>query len=287
MTDQSETLFAQDAVKQLTQDDFELDSDAPIKLRYNSCIIILFYNNNIESNNLVQLWNTAATQVAGPTFASINLMNNRALAKAFTNLNMKNSALHWAGLRTMPFILVYQNRWPIGFYNGERTVQDFIDYSLTLACRAEYHEPINLYGGQLASDNFMMQGLTQYGSVQNPFKKTSIDFTGKEDLRGYDPNDKPVLAGTAREAEEQREVQQRELVAGTEIAVEPETPTAKTPPIEGSDVEGAPGPPTSEPLTVVRPTLPVSRPPQKQPPPAPIQPPTDDRGVKLTRRPPG
>ena len=217
MAEASEGLFAQNAVKRLTQDDFELESDAPIKLRYKSCMLVLFYGDNIESKNLLQIWNTAGQQVVGPIFASLNLMENKSLAQAFTNLNMQNSALHWAALKTMPFILTYQNRWPIGFYNGERSVQALIDYSLVLACKAEYHEPINLFGGMVASDNLLMQGITQYGSETDPFKKTSLEFTGKENIRNYDPSDKPVLAGTAAEKEESAEVRRKELAAGTEI----------------------------------------------------------------------
>ncbi len=227
MTTVSEGLFAQNAVKQLTQDDFELESDASIKLRYPSCILVLFYNNNIESKNLLQIWNTAGQQVVGPIFASLNLMENKSLAQAFINLNMQNSALHWAALKTMPFILVYQNRWPIGFYNGERSVQALVDFSLVLACKAEYHEPINLFGGMVASDNLLMQSGTQYGSETNPFKTTSLEFTGKENIRAYDPADKPVLVGTAAEKEESAEVRRKELAAGTEIEVKEKSATGE------------------------------------------------------------
>jgi hypothetical protein len=237
MSDSSNDLFAQNSVKQLTQDDFELESDAPIKLRYKSCMIVLFYNNNIESQNLLQIWNTAGKQVVGPIFASIDLNKNKLLAQAFTNLNMENSSLHWAALKTMPFIIVYQNRWPVGFYNGERTVQDLIDYSLVLACKAEYHEPENLFGGMVSSDNLMMRGVTRYGIDLNPFKKTSLNFTGKENIRGYDPKDKPVLAGTAVEKEESAEVVKEELAKGVEINVPKTTPTESEIPVDVSGVK--------------------------------------------------
>lgn len=240
----SEGLFAQNAVKQLTQDDFELESDAAIKLRYKSCILVLFYNNNIESKNLLQIWNTAGQQVVGPIFASINLMENKTLAQAFTNLNMQNSALHWAALKTMPFMLTYQNRWPIGFYNGEKSVQALIDYSLVLACKAEYHEPINLFGGMVASDNLLMQSPTQYGSETNPFKKVSLEFTGKENIREYDPADKPVLVGTVEEKEEEKEVQAKELAAGTELEVKETPATGEGIPADLGGVRVRPAGPT-------------------------------------------
>jgi len=252
MTDE---LFAQNAVKQLTQEDFELDSDAQIKLKNNSCVLVLFYNDNVESKNLLEIWNSAGKQTVGPIFASLNLNQNRILAQAFTNLNMKNTSLHWAALKTIPFILVYQNRWPIGFYNGERSVQDLIDYSLVLACKAEYHEPVNLYGGSLATDNQLMKGVTQYGSDQNKFKHTSLDFTGKENIRGYDPADKPVLAGTAKEVEETKEVEQEELSKGTDINIPKTTPTEAELPVDftGTRVNNRISAPTLRPAPPIPP----------------------------------
>ena len=192
----SETQFAQDAVKQLSQDDFELETDAPIKVRYDNCMLILFYDNNVESSNLLQVWYNAAAQIVGPSFGAINLTLNKQLSQAFTRLNMYNTPLHWAGLKTVPFVLVYQNRWPIGFYNGARTVQDIIDYSLTLACKAEYHEPMNMYGGILATNNLTMKGLEQYGSAQNPIRTTSLQYQGGQNIRPYDPNDQVILEAT-------------------------------------------------------------------------------------------
>lgn len=269
-------LFSQNSVKELSQDDFELDSDAQIKVRYNSCMIVLFYNNNTESKNLLQIWNAAGKQVVGPIFGKVDLDNNKSLARAFTNLNMKNTSLHWAALKTIPFILAYQNGWPIGFYNGERTVQDIIDYSLVLACKAEYHEPVNLYGGMVASENLMMQGLTQYGTKENPFKKTSLDFTGKEDIRGYDKSDKPVLTGSPVEKAESAEVQQKERAEGAEIDIPKITPTENTIPADFAGVRvDQVKQPTERPLPPVGPaTFPTTTgrtyvPSRRAPPPPP------------------
>lgn len=196
------TLFAQDSVKQLHQSDFvDLTSDTKINIIYRECMLVLFYANNIESMNLVSIWSAAAKMTVGPVFAACNLMVEREVAEAFMSLNMTNGSLHWAALKTIPFVLVYQNGWPVAFYNGERSVQAIVDYSLTLACKADYHEPYNIFGGMTIADdrNIMMKGVTQYGIKSNPFKKDSLNFGAKEDLRGYDRTDKPVLAGSAAE----------------------------------------------------------------------------------------
>ena len=214
-----QTLFAQESVKQLHEIDFDLESDIKINLKYPECILVLFYVDNIESKNLTQIWSVAAKQVVGPVFAACNLKVERRVAEAFTSLNMTNTSLHWAALKTLPFVLVYQNGWPIAFYNGERAVQPFIDYALTLACRADYHEPFNLFGGMQAQDNLMMKGITQYGIKQDPFKKDSEAFTAKEDIRGYSPEDTPKLAGSPQELEESAHVRAEEEAAGG-IAIE-------------------------------------------------------------------
>lgn len=167
-------------------------------------MLVLFYGDNIESTNLATIWSVAAKNTVGPIFAACNLMIERKVAEAFTALNMINGSLHWAALKTIPYILVYQNGWPIAFYNGERSVQSIIDYSLTLACKAEYHEPENLFGGMIVAegDDLLMKGDTQYGISSNPFRKDSLGFTANENLRGYDRNDMVKAYGSPSERSE-------------------------------------------------------------------------------------
>ncbi len=191
-----QTLFSQEAVKTLHQSDFNLNTQYPIDLIYNECMLVLFYGSNTESKNLAEVWYEAAKQVVGPIFAACNLMVETKVAEAFTSLNMVNGPYHWAGLKTIPFIMVYQNGKAIAFYNGERSVQSLIDYALTLACRANYHEPFNVYGGMQADNNILISGITQYGSKQDPFKQVSTQFTSKENLRGYDIANRPMPAGS-------------------------------------------------------------------------------------------
>ena len=199
------TLFAQDSVKQLRQSDFvDLDSDTKINIKYRDCMLVLFYGDNVESINLATVWSVAARTTVGPIFAAVNLMIEPKIAQAFTSLNMQNGSLHWAALKTIPYILVYQNGWPIAFYNGERSVQSIIDYALTLACKAEYHEPFNLFGGMTitSADNLLIRGDTQYGIPANPARKDSVSYRANENVRGYDPADTPKQAGSAAERSE-------------------------------------------------------------------------------------
>ncbi len=217
------TLFSQESVKMLHEIDFNIESDTRINIKHKDCMLVLFYADNIESKKLAEIWLDAAKQAVGPIFAACNLAVDIKVAQAFNSLNMANGSLHWAALKTIPFVLVYQNGWPIAFYNGERAVQPIIDYSLTLACKVDYHEPENLYGGMKIENNLKMEGIVQYGIPENPFKKDSLQYTSKENIRGYDSSDIPVLGGSPqdtlvnKETPGEQEIKQPELVGGVRL----------------------------------------------------------------------
>ena len=211
------TLFAQDSVKQIHQSDFvDLESDTKINIIYRECMLVLFYASNIESKNLTSIWSVAAKNTVGPVFAACNLMVEKKVAEGFASLNMQNGALHWAALKTVPYIIVYQNGWPIAFYNGERSVQALVDFSLTLACRADYHEPINLYAGLTVDDNnnIGISGVTQYGVSTDPFRKDSLKYLGNENIRGYNPQGQTQTVGSPEAKTEASQEQQAELASG-------------------------------------------------------------------------
>lgn len=200
-----QTMFTQTSVKMLRESDFTLDGDVKIKLKDESCMLVLFYGDNLESQNIVKIWAVASRQAVGPIFAAVNLAFETRLAKAFTELNMNNSSLHWARLKTIPFILVYQNGWPIAFYNGERGVQPIIDYSLTLACRAGYHEFDNLYGGMQVDYNYKMAGIEEYGTTTNPIRQVSPQYIEPNSLRKYPLDDRPTIQGQESAASVEKE----------------------------------------------------------------------------------
>jgi hypothetical protein len=252
----SQTLFAQQAVQQLTSKSFNIDDRDKIGLKSPNCTLILFYGENTESKRLLNVWNAAASQAAGPTFAAVNLMVEKDLATAFTELQSNGShSLHWAGLQGIPFIMVYRNGWPVAFYNGERAVQPIIDYALTLACQANYREPDQLAAGMQGENNIAMPGWTSYSDR----RRTSLQYTSDRPIRGYRADIDNYVVGsdeerqasqvlqTARTIQEQQEATGQVLpgtvpgvsiptdltVAGTPAGigslVAPRTPTAATP----------------------------------------------------------
>lgn len=193
-----QTLFAQDAVKQLNLGDFDTESRERLLLKHKGCYLILFYGENTESLDLVKVWRLAAAQVAGPIFGAVNLMAERKLAEVFTAVRGdSDSPFHWASLRGIPYILVYRNGWPVAAYNGERAVQPLIDYALTLACESNYREPVQLAAGMQAQTNYEMPGFKQYEP-----RTVSTQYTVQTPIRGFDARLQPALVGSPQAAAE-------------------------------------------------------------------------------------
>lgn len=184
----SRTIFSSDSVRRLTRDDFNLSSNDLITLKEQDCILVLFYAENTESQQLVNIWALAAQQVAGPVFAAVNVLTERPVAEAFMKLKgTGNHSLHWAGLRQLPFILVYRGGYPAAFYNGSREVQSIIDYSLTLACNAGYYEHEQLPGSMQADNRVEMDmpGIYGPGDPTIPVRTTSVDFVTSAPVRRF------------------------------------------------------------------------------------------------------
>src|SRR5690606_36952903 len=95
--------FMSNNIKFLTADDFNLTSKELITIKINDCILILFYINNEESNELGKIFNLAAQQTAGPLFGMINMITERKVAENFMKVkNQLSNPLNWAGLQQYP-----------------------------------------------------------------------------------------------------------------------------------------------------------------------------------------
>ena len=187
----SYTFFAQDRVKMLTTSDFALETKDKIALKWDNCLIVLFYGENAESKAYVQIWTIVAQQAAGPVMAACNLIAETQVARAFAELaGMGSHPLQWAAMKGYPFILVYRGGWPTAFYNGERSVQSLVDWSMTLACQANYYERDNYAGGVQVEAAFQMGPIKRYPDEagKNPIRKYSDQYSTVKPVRGYNPN---------------------------------------------------------------------------------------------------
>jgi len=184
-------LLNRDNIKQFSDTDFTVNSRELICINFDDCILILFYNNNIESTNLAKIWVDASSQTPGFIFGAVNLQTEKKIAENFAKLNSDpNHPYNWAALRQTPFILVYRKGWPTAFYNGSRSTQAIIDYTMTLACRADYHEHEQKGWSLKAESNIEISGINRYetqkyGNITVPPRTTSENYTTTQPMRGY------------------------------------------------------------------------------------------------------
>jgi hypothetical protein len=207
--------FSSEAVKRLTGEDFNLASKEMITLKFDDCILVLFYVENTESYELANIWALAAQQVAGPVFAAINMLSDRKVAEAFTRLKSDGSnPLHWASLRQYPFILVYRKGWPVAIYNGAREVQAIIDYSLTLACQAGYYETLQIGGSMQAEGRIEMGPYDVYTNLPGQparIRTESTQYNAENPIRGFNPNIPIVITGSPEAAQATGAIRAEEL----------------------------------------------------------------------------
>lgn len=215
--------FSTENVKRLSANDFNIDSKEYITLKYDDCILVLFYVENTESYQLANIWALVAQQTAGPVFAAINMISERKVAEAFTRLKSDGSnPLHWAALRQYPFILVYRRRWPVAIYNGPREVQALIDYALTLACQAGYYETLQVGGSMQAQSRLEMGPYQPYTNI--PGQKTvvrqeSTQYTAEEPIRGFNPNLGLAVTGSGQAQQDTGVIRQEESQQQSEGAL--------------------------------------------------------------------
>ena len=178
-------IFAPQSVKQFRSSDFTLDSDSLICLKQKGCVLILFYIDNEESTDLCQIWADASSEASGPIFGACHMNLEQDVAQAFMTVKGdNNNPYSWAGLQQYPFILVYRNGIPQAFYNGERSVEPIINFSLILACTSSYKEQKQYFAGMQADDRFGMglpRKMEKYPSQSEEFKESNHS-------RGFDPN---------------------------------------------------------------------------------------------------
>lgn len=192
------TLFDNAVVKNLTDEDFLIGTMNAICLREPDSVIVLFYDNNLESKRLVKVFaEVAKATVVGPLMAGCCIPFTPKLFKSMNELQKDiNSPLADFAIRGLPTIMVYRERWPVAVYAGQRDVQSLVDYRNFLANRPTYREPTNrTYGTSVKSDGNNEEEEDDDDSRYRRFKaiKSSRDFrsgsTGGVDVEEYEPLD--------------------------------------------------------------------------------------------------
>ena len=166
--------------RRLSGGDFTIDSTVLIGLKYKDCFIILFYTQNEESIKLVRMWSRLATTVAGPTFATCNVLVEDGVAKAFAAVKGDgNHPLHSYGIHQWPVIIAYRGGFPQAVYNSQiKSDQQIANWSMTMACNARYFEPIQIHGG-ITLDEKGETIVSPEPYIDTRMKVSSVYFDGK------------------------------------------------------------------------------------------------------------
>jgi hypothetical protein len=205
------TFFETESVKQLDCLDFDLSSENPIRLNFDNCILVLFYSENKESQDLAIIWALAAREVSGPIFAALNILKEKKVADAFSRVAAnRNHPLFPFRLRQIPYILVYRNSWPVAFYEGPRSVQAISNFALVLACNATYTNS-NQEAAGTSLENYLIPGIELFKS-NTPENLLMKSTETSENIRGYNPEIGIVKADTEKAkaaAEKEKEFKER------------------------------------------------------------------------------
>ncbi len=126
-------------LKSLTMINFrEKESDGlpPVRLKLDRPYFVLFTKQDPESQRYLKMWLKIAESIKSEfcEMSFCNLEFERGISEKFNLLAQRRFISHpfyWARYQTMPFILVYRDGWPQGFYNGGFFFQDLINFAAT------------------------------------------------------------------------------------------------------------------------------------------------------------
>ena len=135
------TYFSQNNVIMLTAADFSLNSKEKVAIKYEDCMIVLFYGEDAESIALMKIFSLVGQEIRGPVFGGVNILAEPAIARAFTQISQDGTSIFpWLKLQGYPFIVVYRKGIPCAFYNGDLDVNALKDFAVAKACNADYYE---------------------------------------------------------------------------------------------------------------------------------------------------
>lgn len=134
------SVFSTDSVTMFRGFDFYTEDRFP-SIKYKECLIILFYNEDELSRKLIPIWTKAGSEMRG-MFCACNIAYETQILSNFRELSRRNDHYSQFAVKEIPFILVYREGDPVGFYNGKRDVKSIVQFSLTKARERSWFEPI-------------------------------------------------------------------------------------------------------------------------------------------------
>ena len=184
------TYFSQNNVIMLTAADFSLNAKEKVAIKYEDCMITLFYGEDAESIALMKIFSLVGQEVRGPVFGAVNMLAEPSIARAFAQISQDGSSVFpWLKLQGYPFIVVYRKGIPCAFYNGDLDINSLKDFAIAQACNADYYEYKQHAKGLYPTKNDLHIGKVKAGVN----RKDSTEFVRGNPLRIIEgANESPV-----------------------------------------------------------------------------------------------
>ena len=128
-------------IKELTDSDFNISGETLIDLTRNKedikisngYFFILFIDESSLGKEYLQRWLELAQIVKDDycNLAYVNLSFEKKILENFKKLasiENINHPFYWARFMEIPFMMVYKNHWPVGFYNGAKNQNSLVKF---------------------------------------------------------------------------------------------------------------------------------------------------------------
>ena len=190
-------------LKELLSDDFNINEPTMIDLvrkeENSGYWFVLFMDESVQGRNFLQLWLELAQIVKNDyvKMAYCNLTFEKEIFKKFRELGKVENLDHpfaWAKFLEVPFMMVYRNFWPQGFYNGPMSQKAIVDFIMLKANNGlieieKTHPRRRDFSGQI----FQSEKKLEVEELREKAKEE--DKKKQEELKEIDPRTQQVTHG--------------------------------------------------------------------------------------------
>ncbi len=209
------TFFNNPNVYQMGAADFVLGSakvGERVSIVWKNCILVLFYGENQESHDLMHIFANSAVQNPGIKYGACNIVAEKEVAKAWSQLDTTVNPLSQMAMKGYPFVISYQSGMPVGEVPSKyrSSVDGLTNFAITTACSSNFHPRVaETFGVQTEANLEIVEPVGRYlgrtPEEGRPPVPGSAEATRPPPIPShlYNPNIGLVYQGTdkARDAE--------------------------------------------------------------------------------------